>query len=72
MKNLKNLKNKVGVISASVSALAFSAVPAFAEPTTFTVPELPMTSYYALMTGVLAALAGMWIGRKLVKTTNKS
>lgn len=69
---MKNLKNKIMIGASSVSALALSAIPAFAEPTGFTIPDLPMDDFYLLSTGVLAGLATLWVWRKIVKTTNRS
>jgi len=69
---MKNLKNKVIVGVSSVSALAFSALPAFAEPSGFTIPSLPMDDLYTLSTAVLAGLATIWVLRKIIKTTNRS
>lgn len=57
---------------AAVSAVAVSAGMALAEPAGFTIPSLPMDDYYSLMTAVLAGLAALWVGRKIIKTTNKS
>lgn len=60
-----------------VSALGFaaavlaSAAPAMATPT-FTLPDLPMTDYYTLMGTVVGGLAALWVGRKIIKTVNKS
>ena len=71
-RKMKNLKNKVIVCVSSVSALAFSALPAFAEPAGFTIPSLPMDDLYTLSTAVLAGLATIWVLRKIIKTTNRS
>ena len=57
---------------AAASALLVSGGMAFAEPAGFTIPSLPMDDYYSLMTAVLGGLAALWVGRKIIKTTNKS
>lgn len=62
--------NRIKAIVATGLLLAPSL--AFAEPTSFTLPSLPMGQIYTLGGTIIAGLAVLWGFRKIVKTTNKS
>lgn len=57
----------------AIAALLIGApMLAHAEPTSFTLPSLPMGQIYTLGGTVLAGLGVMWGYRKIVKSINRS
>ena len=58
--------------SAVVATALLVPAMAHAEPTGFTLPDLPTGQIYNIGGTILGALAVMWVLRKLIKTSNKS
>jgi hypothetical protein len=61
------MKKVIGLVAGVGSLIAANAYAAIDLP-----ESLPMTDYETFMGIVLASLAVIWVGRKLVKTTNRS
>lgn len=58
-------------VMVAVSGVLVPAM-AFAEPTSFTLPSLPMGQLYTLGGTIFSGLAVLWIARKIIKTSNRS
>lgn len=70
---MRKLKFYCGKAAMAVTSVALLAGPAMAEPTfTITAPDIPYQQLGTYASAILTALAGIWVIRKMIKTTNRS